>query len=199
MVKKFLILLSSLVIGMTASIYKVEASEFEGQTFYVENEKSDDEILKELEKLENEKIKILNNKTRTNIGYTVKLEFYRNEYKSTGYKVAGNQPIAGTNFGNSGGAFGYIDGNGTSPVSMSFGVSGYGISANIGVGNKASAGVNGFTINAPANQYVKLYVNKKVKAITYKRYKVYHINGYKEPYGYTTSEPQTYSLTFDVR
>lgn len=169
------------------------------KVIYVDSQKSDEDILKEMEKIENDELLEQAQKTRTTPAYTVELEFYRNEFKSTGFRVAGNQPEKGVNFGSGGGAFGYIDGNNASVVSMSFGVSGYGISASVGVGNRAAAGVNGYKINAPANQFVKLYVNKTVKVITYKRYKVYKINGYKEAYGYTTSMPTSYSLSFDVR
>ncbi|TDW13107.1 hypothetical protein EDD63_15013 [Breznakia blatticola] len=171
----------------------------ETQRVYVDSDMSDEELLKEMERIENEKVQAQAAKTRSSTGYTVKLEFYRNEYRKTGIKVCGNQPDGGTNFGDTGGAFGYQDGSAHGAVSMSFGLSGYMTSASVGVGTKQAAGVNGIYVNAPPNKAVKLYVNKTVRAVTYKRYKVYNINGVKEPYGYTTSWPSTYYLDFSVR
>lgn len=160
---------------------------------------SDDELLEEMERLENEKIQLQSDGSKASVDYTVELEFYKKERKQTGYRVAGNQPPNGVNFGSSGGAFGYIDGNSSSAISLTFGVSGYLISFNIGVGDKAADGVGGYSINADPNKFVKLYVNKTVEATTYKRYKVYHINGYREAYGYTTTSPVTYDISFSVR
>lgn len=175
-----------------------EFGEYETNIIYVDSEISDEELLQEMERIENERVQAQAKKTKSNVGYTVKLEYYIAEVKSTGWVVAGNQTTGGTNFGSQGGAFGYTEGNGYSVKSISFGVSGYGISASLGVGTKQSAGVGGYTVNAPANKYVKLYVNKSFKAVTYKRYKVYNINGYKEAYGHTTSWPTHYSTALKV-
>lgn len=201
----FLLIFSFVFLSFRAPINAKEKFALESiegqqtQVFLLNNNQNDEETLKEMERVENEKIQSASSKARTSVYYDIKLEFYRYEYKQTGYKLAGNQDPGGVNFGKDGGAFGYSDNNSVSPVSMSFGVSGYGISASVGVGRKEKAGVNGYNINAPANRYVKLYVNRTVRAITYKRYKVWRHNGVKEPYGYTTSLPTTYNSAFDVR
>lgn len=205
-IRKFMILpvvLLAMVLGLVSVSSKIGAEDKiltkETRVVYVDSDKSDEELLKEMERIENEKVQAQANRTRSSVGYTVKLEFYRNEYKSTGLKVAGNQPAGGTNFGSGGGAFGYTDGTAHGAVSMSFGVSGYHLSASIGVGTRQKAGVNGYSIRAPKNKFVKLYVNKTVRAVTYKRYKIHNSNGYKEAYGYTTAWPTTYSLSFSVK
>lgn len=142
--------------------------------------------------------KIHDNNTRTSPEYTVELVEVGSSSQWTGFKLAGNQPSKGVNFGSTGGAFGYKDGNNYSPISMSFGVSAFLGSVSVGFGTMEKAGVGGYTINAPSNRFVKLYVNKKVRVITYKRYKVYKINGYKESYGYVNGSSNVESLEFKV-
>ena len=191
--KAIVIAFISILTLTSVTIEKVLASEENFTTKNVYNLETPS-IQEELELLEQQE----NNQNQSR-SYNVVLEPVKTEYKWTGMRLAGNQPANGTNFGSNGGAFGYRDGNGNNPVSLSFGVSGGFASFSIGVGTKENAGVNGYYITAPANKFVKLYVNKQIKVITYKRYKVYHINGYKEPYGYTHSQPSVSSLSFSVQ
>lgn len=192
--KKIMVIVFISILTLTSgNVEKVLASQenFTTQVVYNLETASAQEELELLEQYENNQ-----NQARS---YNIVLEPVKTEYKWTGLRLAGNQPVNGTNFGASGGAFGYKDGNGNSPVSLSFGVSGGFANFSIGVGTKENAGVNGYYISAPANKFVKLYVNKQIKVTTYKRYKVYHINGYKEPYGYTHSQPSVSSLSFSVQ
>lgn len=173
--------------------------EYETEVVYVDDGMSDQELLEEMERLENAKEKAAAMRTRSNLGYTVKLEYYTDVDRDTGFKVAGGQPSGGTNFGSSGGSFGYTDGNGSYPTSISFGISGYGVSFSVGVGSKASAGVNGYNINAPKNKAVKLYVNKTARVTIYKRYKIITTTGQKVDYGYAHTAPRTHALKFQVK
>ena len=85
------------------------------------------------------------------------------QIRSVGY--ASNQYPQGVTFSN-GGTIYYSDSTG-SDVSLSFSISGYGVSVGVGLGKKAS-GVTGYALNCPANKACKIYVKKKIRVVLYK-------------------------------
>lgn len=83
--------------------------------------------------------------------------------RSIGY--ASNQLSGGVTF-SSGGYIYYIDSTG-SDVSLSFSISGYGVSVGVGLGKKTS-GVNGYGLYCSPNKACKIYVKKKIRVKLYR-------------------------------
>lgn len=184
MKKRIILFLLLIVILIPNLVFAEDFNKIESKTIIYQNNKTDEEHIKQLEK----HIKSLNlnkDEYKITMGNTKIVPFndisdYKHEYGRTAYPstsgYAGNQPSRGTKFP-TGGGFYYSDRGGpSSSISVSFPKPYDNISFSVDLGNSSTSGV---FVNAPnKTDYFKLHVTKEYEVKPYIIYRRVYIDDF---------------------